>query len=115
MSEQKQSENSDKEKGIDQKLRWIEIIEYQERKKIRSRQRSSPNYWYALGMAGMIGWSVIVPIVLGLLLGFLLDAILTVDISFVLIFLIVGAILGCLNGWYWLFREQKEIEKDRGT
>ncbi len=52
MSEQKQSENSDKEKGIDQKLRWIEIIEYQEQKKDSISSEIQPELLVCAGHGG---------------------------------------------------------------
>jgi ATP synthase protein I len=33
-------------------------------------------------------------------------------ISWTLTFLVLGVIVGCLNAWYWVSKERKEIERE---
>jgi ATP synthase protein I len=38
-------------------------------RKLKARRNSAPGVWFGLGMMGLIGWSVVVPTLLGAALG----------------------------------------------
>ena len=42
-------------------------------RKLRARRQPNPGIWLGLGMMGLIGWSVTVPMLLGTALGLWLD------------------------------------------
>ncbi len=69
----------------------------------RRRHRQSP--WYGLGMFGLVGWSVAVPVVAGIALGAWIDRRWPGEVSWTLTLLIGGAILGGFHAWYWIQRE----------
>ena len=71
----------------------------------RNQRHDSP--WIGLGMFGLIGWAVAVPVLLGTGLGIWIDEQWPSDRSWVLILLLAGAVLGALNAWYWLQRESR--------
>ncbi len=77
-------------------------------RKLRSRQRPHRPVWYALGMYGLVGWSVAVPAVGGALLGLWLDRKLHGRISWTLTLLFAGLVLGCVNAWLWVKRESRD-------
>lgn len=70
-----------------------------------ARKRRRESAWYGLGMFGLVGWSVSVPIVAGIALGVWIDGRWPGEVSWTLTLLFVGAVLGALNGWYWIQRE----------
>lgn len=72
----------------------------------RKRRRQSP--WYGLGMFGLVGWSVAVPVVGGVALGLWIDGKWPGDVSWTLTLLLAGAVLGALNAWYWVQREGRD-------
>ncbi len=61
---------------------------------------------------GVIGWSVMVPTLIGIAVGIWADRRWPGNISWTLTFLFAGIILGCLNAWYWVEKERKEIEEE---
>ena len=73
------------------------------RKRARKRYRESA--WYGLGMFGLVGWSVAVPIVAGIATGVWIDRRWPGDVSWTLTLLLAGAVLGAFNAWYWVQRE----------
>lgn len=73
-------------------------------RKIKARQERK-NPLIGLGMFGMVGWSVVIPTLLGLALGLWLDRKLPSNYSWTLMLLFVGLILGCCNAWYWIQKE----------
>lgn len=75
------------------------------RRRIEARREKSHDIWFWLGMFGLVGWSVSVPMLLGIALGVWLDGLLEDTISWTLTGLFVGIMLGCLNAWYWVKRE----------
>ena len=77
-------------------------------RKLKARG-STQGVWFGLGMMGLIGWSVVVPTLLGAALGLWLDDHHPGKHGWTLALLIAGLSLGCLNAWYWVLKESKAI------
>ena len=75
-------------------------------------QRENRSAWFGLGMFGMVGWSVVVPTLLGAALGIKLDKIYHQSFSWTLTFLITGLFMGCLIAWHWISKEHTDINKE---
>lgn len=86
-------------------------VSKKERRKIIARRSKKDSIWYGLGMFGIIGWSVSVPILIGVGIGIWIDNRWPSRFSWTLMLLVLGVIVGCLNAWYWVVKERKEIEK----
>ncbi len=84
-----------------------------ERRKLRARKSDKFTAWFGLGSFGLIGWSVALPTVLFTALGVWIDGRWPSRYSWTLMFLVIGVCLGCYNGWFWMNRERKIIEKER--
>ena len=87
-----------------------EEIGAKEERKIKARRERARGIWFGLGMMGVIGWSVAVPTLIGVAIGVWIDTRYPGPISWTLILLSAGLILGCANAWYWVRKEQTEIE-----
>jgi ATP synthase protein I len=73
-----------------------------------ARKRHRESAWYGLGMFGLVGWSVAVPVVAGVALGGWIDRRWPGEISWTLTLLLAGALLGAFNAWYWVQREGRD-------
>ena len=71
----------------------------------KARRRRQESVWYGLGMFGLVGWSVAVPIVAAVGLGVWIDRNWPGEVSWTLTLLLAGAMLGAFNAWYWVQRE----------
>lgn len=78
-------------------------------RKRRARRLGEERVWFGLGMFGLVGWSVVVPTLLGVVLGIWIDSRWPGQVSWTLTLMIGGLILGCLNAWFWIEQEQREI------
>ncbi len=76
-------------------------------RKIQARQEGDRSIWAGLGLFGMVGWSVMIPTLLGIALGVWIDKRFPSPYSWTLMLLFVGVVLGCWNAWYWIQKEQK--------
>jgi ATP synthase protein I len=81
-------------------------------RKLKAR-RNAQGVWYGLGMIGLIGWSVAVPMLLGTALGVWLDKHHPGARSWTLALLVVGLATGCLNAWHWVAQEDKAMHDDQ--
>ena len=81
-------------------------------RKLKARRNSSRGVWFGLGMMGLVGWSVVVPTLLGAACGNWLDRHHPGSHSWTLTLLILGMVLGCLNAWHWVAKEDKEMGED---
>lgn len=78
-----------------------EKIAVEANKKIRSKSEGK-EILFGMGVFGIIGWSVAVPMLLGVALGSYLDKRFTQSFSWTLTMLFLGLIIGCFNAWRWL-------------
>ena len=97
---------------IEKKDELSHLVGSKEKRKLRETQKSRRSVLSGLGMFGLVGWSVVVPTLLGAFLGVWLDKHFPGKQSWTLTFLLIGLILGCVTAWHWLSREDKEIHKD---
>jgi ATP synthase protein I len=82
-------------------------------RKLEARRNSTPGVWFGLGMMGLIGWSVVVPTLLGAALGIWLDNHRPGSHSWTLMLLVIGLAIGCLNAWHWVAKEDREMREER--
>ena len=83
-------------------------------RKIKARRNASSGFWFGLGMMGLIGWSVVVPTLLGAALGLWLDKTHAGTHSWTLALLMAGLVLGCFNAWHWVDKEDKAMRDEQG-
>ncbi|WP_276569050.1 AtpZ/AtpI family protein [Thiocapsa imhoffii] len=76
---------------------------------LKVRRDPTPGVWFGLGMIGLIGWSVVVPTLLGAALGLWLDAHYPASHSWTLALLVAGLTLGCFNAWNSVTKEERAV------
>ena len=82
-------------------------------RKLKARRNSTQGVWFGLGMMGLIGWSVVVPTLLGTAFGIWLDRRHQGSYSWTLMLMVIGLVIGCLNAWHWVVKEDKEMPEDQ--
>src|SRR5659263_188576 len=82
-------------------------------RKLKAQRNPVKGVLFGLGMMGLVGWSVVVPTLLGAALGYWLDNYYKAGFSWTLSLLIVGLVVGCLNAWHWVSKEDKEMHEDK--
>ncbi len=61
-------------------------------------------------MMGLVGWSMVIPTLLGVAIGHLLSLYLSDKYAWTLMGLLLGLLLGCVNAGYWVTKEIKQLE-----
>jgi ATP synthase protein I len=89
----------------DDARRFAQAVSGKSRRKLRAQCAGDPPVWLGLGMFGVIGWSVVVPTLLGALLGRWIDEHHPGLHSWTLALLVAGLVLGCANAWRWVSAE----------
>jgi ATP synthase protein I len=82
-------------------------------RKLKAQRNPTPGVWFGLGMMGLIGWSVVVPTLLGAALGIWLDNRHPGSHSWTLMLLLIGLIIGCVHAWHWVVKEDKEMQEEQ--
>jgi ATP synthase protein I len=82
-------------------------------RKLSAQRRGTTGVWLGLGMMGLVGWSVVVPTLLGAALGLWLDRDHPGRISWTLALLMGGLTLGCLNAWHWVARQDQAMRDEK--
>ena len=81
-------------------------------RKLKARRNSAQSAWFGLGMMGLIGWSVVVPTLLGTALGLWLDKHHPGEHAWTLALLVGGLAIGCLNAWHWVAKEDRAMREE---
>lgn len=89
--------------------KFVEQVGTTAARKLKARRNATPGIWFGLGMMGLIGWSVVVPTLLGALLGAWLDKHHPGQHPWTLALLVAGLSVGCLNAWLWVDKQDKAM------
>ena len=71
----------------------------------QGRREKGQSFWNYVGLIGTVGWSVVVPMLLGTLLGVWLDRKFETASRWTLGLLVFGLSMGCLNAWRTITKE----------
>ncbi|AWI74659.1 F0F1 ATP synthase subunit [Parazoarcus communis] len=107
MSEERKIPTDTPERGTE----FTRQVERKVARKLKAKRQVTRTIWFGLGMMGLVGWSVAVPVLVGVGFGFWLDANYPVGHSWTLMLMPIGLILGCFNAWRWISREGSEIRE----
>jgi ATP synthase protein I len=90
-----------------------EEIGTSEQRKIRARKQAIRSIWSGFAMFGIIGWSIVIPTLLGVMAGLWFDSHYpSPERSWTLMLIVVGLIAGCLNAWHWIAEENRNMHKE---
>lgn len=92
---------------------FSQAVGSQATRKRKAQRNAGQGVWFGLGRMGLIGWSVVVPTLLGAALGSWLDSRYPGSYSWTLMLLLIGLIVGCLNAWHWVVKEDAEIRAEQ--
>ena len=100
---------SESDRNEDDRLldRFGDRVNRKERRKLEARRRKSEGMWFGIGMFGLVGWSVVVPTLIGVAIGMWVDSTWPSPYSWTLMMLFAGVVAGCFNAWYWVKRESR--------
>ncbi|NJB68076.1 ATP synthase protein I [Desulfobaculum xiamenense] len=95
-------------------------VDRQERRRLHGRRDNRPELLRGLGMFGLVGWAVAVPVLAGAFIGLWIDLSRPGRYSWTLMLLALGLFVGCAHAAYWVGRERRSIlrdkeERDHGT
>jgi ATP synthase protein I len=100
-------------KTVENARTLVEQVGAKARRKLKARRNAVQGVWFGLGMMGLIGWSVVVPTLLGAALGSWLDERYPRGSSWTLALLVAGLCIGCLNAWHWVSKEDRAMRDER--
>jgi len=72
----------------------------------RGRREKGQSFWQYVGLIGVVGWSVVVPMALGVFLGLWIDGKYDTGSRWTLALLLLGLCMGCVNAWRMITKEQ---------
>jgi len=81
-------------------------------RKLKARRDATRGVWSGLGMMGLIGWSVVIPTLLGIALGLWLDARHPGVHPWTLALLMAGLSIGCFNAWHWVAKQNRAMQDE---
>ena len=93
----------------DSETPFARIVSAKAKRKLAAQRGGDQPAWFGLGTLGVVGWSVVVPTLLGALAGSWIDRHWTLKHSWTLALLIAGLCLGCANAWTWISRQHALI------
>ena len=93
---------------------FAQAIANKERRKLYARQaKPYGGVWFGFGFAGLVGWSIVAPTLLGMALGIWIDHQSPNQFSWTLALMLAGLTIGCLTAWEWVSREQERMARSQ--
>jgi ATP synthase protein I len=83
-----------------------------EARKLKARGRKEFNAWWGFSLFGLVGWSVIVPALIGVFVGGMIEHHFTGSHSWTLALLLTGICIGTILALFLLGREMFKKEDD---
>ncbi len=77
-----------------------------------ARDEPEPSLGNRLGQIGILGWTIVIPTLLGLVIGHWLDRHFGTGVFFSAPLLMVGAALGLWSAWKWMHRQTRNRNHD---
>ena len=100
-------------KSVKKESDFVEQVGVKAARKIKAQRNAAPGVWFGLGLMGVVGWSVVVPTLLGAALGLWLDRHYPGGRTWTLALLMAGLTLGCLDAWHWVSKEDQAMREER--
>ncbi len=83
-----------------------------ETRRIKGRSQKEDGLWFGLGVFGVVGWSVVIPTLIGTAVGLWIDKTWPSRFSWALMLLVLGVGLGSFNAWYWVKKARENIIRE---
>ncbi len=99
-------------KPAKEKPTFAEQVGAKAARKIKAQRSPPAGVFFGLGMMGLIGWSVVVPTLLGAAFGNWLDRHHPGSHSYTLMLLMAGLVVGCFNAWNWVEKEDRAMHQE---
>jgi ATP synthase protein I len=77
-----------------------------------AREEPEPSLGSRLGQIGILGWSIVIPTLLGLVIGHFLDRHFGAGVFFSAPLLMIGAAFGLWSAWKWMHRQTRDTHHD---
>lgn len=96
-----------KRKKSDSEADMEKSVAEKEARRIIARREGDRSMLFGLSIFGLVGWSLVVPTLLGVAVGIWIDGRWPGRFSWTLMLLFGGLFCGCLNAWYWVSQVSK--------
>lgn len=97
---------------LEEATKFSKKVEEKAQRKLNAQDNDKRSIWFGLGMMGIVGWTIVIPTLLGASLGVWLDKKFPESFSWTLTGLIIGLFTGCIIAWRWVNKEHTEINKN---
>ena len=87
--------------------RLMQEVGAREARMMRRKKEGTPNVLRSVGLVGLIGWTVVVPMLAGIAIGLWIDHRWPSRFSWTLMLLFAGLGSGCFHAWSRIKREQE--------
>lgn len=94
---------SERQRAVEQEReQFRREVERKEERARKAREAGDRTTRYGLGVFGVVGWSIVVPTLIGVAIGAWLDERFGSGIRYTLSLMSAGLIIGLVNVWNWL-------------
>ncbi len=87
-------------------------VEEKAKRKLKAQSENKYSVWSGFALFGIVGWSIVVPTLLGAILGVWLDKSYAQSFSWTISLMLLGLVVGCLVAWKWIDKENKEMNQN---
>lgn len=86
----------------------LKQVELRQARMLRRRRQGLFGSWRAVALVGLIGWTIVLPMLIGIAIGAWIDRTWPSRFSWTLMLLCGGLMAGCVNAWTRIKQEQED-------
>lgn len=83
-----------------------------EKMKLKALRKKKGSVWAGLGLFGVVGWTIVVPTIIGVVAGRWLDKSYPEFFSWTMSLMMAGLLIGCAAATYWIKKEYREMHQN---
>lgn len=100
--QQRRTDEQQRRTVEDEREQFHREVERKKERSRRAREEGDRTIQHGLGVFGVVGWSIVVPTLIGIAIGAWLDSRSGAGIRYTLSFMAAGLLVGIVNVWNWL-------------
>lgn len=93
------------------KIPLVHSIEKKSQRLIKAKEKKMMSFWLGFSFIGLVGWSVVIPTLIGVGIGIWIDKAYPSTHSWTLMLLVGGIFLGSIFAWTLVEKERQKIHK----
>ncbi len=94
-----------------ERKKFASLVGKKQKRMLKAKAQKDGEIWLTFNTFGVIGWSIVVPVLLGTAAGLFLDHHYPSTHSWTIALMVAGLAAGCFSSWRWIDEQSKDLSE----